>query len=122
MLMLFVCLLFVVSSAMDQLEAMEGGQVRTRRQVHSFAPLRASMCLQSCERQLLAILRQTIKQFLKSPPLHADHLPISNMDALSLFTFLFTVRCASPSLSCLWPIVRVMNSGEFNVAGTSWRR
>lgn len=109
-------------SAMDQLEAMEGGQVRTRRQVHSFAPLRASMCLQSCERQLLAILRQTIKQFLKSPPLHADHLPISNMDALSLFTFLFTVRCASPSLSCLWPIVRVMNSGEFNVAGTSWRR
>lgn len=85
---------------MDQLEAMEGGQVRTRRQVHSFAPLRASMCLQSCERQLLAILRQTIKQFFKSPPpLHADHLPISNMDALSLFTFLFLVRCASPPSS-----------------------
>jgi len=77
----------------EQMEEMENGQVKSRGRAHSFAPLQASICLQSCERELMDVLQQTILKYFSSSHHAEQHLPISNMDVISFFTFLFTVRC-----------------------------
>lgn len=111
---------------MDDLEEMENGQVKkTRRRGHSFAPLRASMSLQACERQLIILVRATIIEYFKRSRngQSIKPLPYSTMDILSFFSFLYLVRYLPWLCKTKWiPSLIISDNSEF-VAEVSvlWR-
>jgi len=84
------------------MEDMESGRVKTQKRIFPFAPLRASISLQLCERELTDVLIQTIEQYFSSSQAVEQNLPISNMDVISFFTFLFLVRGFVAEVSVLW--------------------